>query len=112
MGLFDRVERKLESAVNGAFARAFRAEVQPVEIASAMRRAMDDRAAIVGHGRTVVPNLFLIDLSPSDYERLTSYAEVVLNARAADMAHPAFSKLFVQTEWVAEQRALLARRRV
>lgn len=42
---------------------------------------------------------------------LTSYAEVVLNARAADIAHPAFSKLFVQTEWVAEQRALLARRR-
>ena len=42
---------------------------------------------------------------------LTSYAEVVLNARAADATHPAFSKLFVQTEWVAEQRALLARRR-
>jgi cyclic beta-1,2-glucan synthetase len=42
---------------------------------------------------------------------LTSYAEVVLNARAADIAHPAFSKLFVQTEWVAERRALLARRR-
>ncbi|MDG4550997.1 MAG: glycosyl transferase [Candidatus Contendobacter sp.] len=42
---------------------------------------------------------------------LISYAEVVLNARAADMAHPAFSKLFVQTEWVVAQRALLARRR-
>ncbi|MDG4595975.1 MAG: glycosyl transferase [Candidatus Contendobacter sp.] len=42
---------------------------------------------------------------------LTSYAEVVLNARAADIAHPAFSKLFVQTEWVVEQQALLARRR-
>ncbi len=42
---------------------------------------------------------------------LTSYAEVVLNAPAADAAHPAFSKLFVQTEWVAGARALLARRR-
>ncbi|HRD68080.1 MAG TPA: glycosyl transferase [Candidatus Competibacter sp.] len=42
---------------------------------------------------------------------LTSYAEVVLNAPAADAAHPAFSKLFVQTEWVAESRALLAKRR-
>lgn len=41
----------------------------------------------------------------------TSYAEVVLNIWAADAAHPAFSKLFVQTEWVAEHRALLARRR-
>lgn len=42
---------------------------------------------------------------------LTSYAEVVLNAPAADAAHPAFSKIFVQTEWAAETRALLARRR-
>ena len=39
MGLFDRVEGKLERAYNGIFARAFRAEVQPVEIASAIRRA-------------------------------------------------------------------------
>ena len=68
MGLFDRVERRLERAVNGAFARAFKAEVQPVEIASAMRRAMDDRAAVVGHGRTIVPNLFTVELGPTDYE--------------------------------------------
>ena len=47
MGLFDRVERRLERAVNGAFARAFKSEVQPVEIASAIRRAMDDRAAVL-----------------------------------------------------------------
>jgi N,N'-diacetylchitobiose phosphorylase len=42
---------------------------------------------------------------------LTSYAEVVLNHWAADAAHPAFSKLFIQTEWAAESQALLARRR-
>ncbi|MEI2742915.1 MAG: glycosyl transferase [Candidatus Competibacter sp.] len=42
---------------------------------------------------------------------LTSYAEVVLNAPSADAAHPAFSKIFIQTEWAAETRALLARRR-
>jgi cyclic beta-1,2-glucan synthetase len=40
---------------------------------------------------------------------VTSYLEVVLNARAAEASHPAFSKLFVQTEAVGE--ALLARRR-
>ena len=50
MGLFDRVEQRLERAVNGAFARAFKSEVQPVEIASAIRRAMDDRAAVLGPG--------------------------------------------------------------
>jgi hypothetical protein len=75
MGLFQRVEQKLEKAVNGAFAKAFRADVQPVEIASAIRRAMDDRAAVLGRGRTIVPNLFTIELSDNDYERLTEYEE-------------------------------------
>ena len=42
---------------------------------------------------------------------LTSYAEVVLSPPAADSAHPAFSKMFVQTEYVAERGALLATRR-
>jgi cyclic beta-1,2-glucan synthetase len=42
---------------------------------------------------------------------VTSYLEAVLQASAADAAHPAFSKLFVQTEAVPERRALLATRR-
>lgn len=75
MGLFDRVEQRLERAVNGAFARAFKSEVQPVEIASAIRRAMDDRAAVVGHGRTFVPNLYTVELSETDFERLSAYDE-------------------------------------
>jgi len=42
---------------------------------------------------------------------LTSYAEVVLTVPAADNAHPAFAKLFVVTEHVAEFGALVATRR-
>jgi cyclic beta-1,2-glucan glucanotransferase len=42
---------------------------------------------------------------------ITSYAEVVLTGIAADMAHPAFSNLFVQTEYVPEVGGLLATRR-
>jgi cyclic beta-1,2-glucan synthetase len=42
---------------------------------------------------------------------LTSYVEVSLASVAEDVAHPAFGKLFVETEWVAESTALLARRR-
>src|SRR5690606_38681769 len=42
---------------------------------------------------------------------VTSYAELVLAPRAADVAHPAFSKLFVQTEYVAGHGAILATRR-
>lgn len=75
MGLFDRVEGKLSSAVMGTFARAFKSEVQPVEIASAIRTAMDDKAAVVGRGRAFVPNVFTIELSATDYDRLAGYAE-------------------------------------
>ena len=42
---------------------------------------------------------------------LTSYAEIVLAPPAADAAHPAFSNLFVQTEFAPELGALLATRR-
>ncbi|MBL0163730.1 MAG: glycosyl transferase family 36 [Xanthomonadales bacterium] len=42
---------------------------------------------------------------------LTSYAELVLGCMAADAAHPAFSKMFVETEWVAADGILLATRR-
>lgn len=75
MSLFERMERKLERTVNGVFAKAFRSEVQPLELASAVRRAMDDRATLIGRGRTAVPNLFTIELSPGDYDRLLEYDE-------------------------------------
>ena len=42
---------------------------------------------------------------------VTSYAEVVLAASAADALHPAFSNLFVQTEIVEPHRAILCTRR-
>jgi cellobiose phosphorylase len=41
----------------------------------------------------------------------TSYAEVCLNPRRADQAHPAFAKLFLETEFVSASGALLCRRR-
>ncbi|WP_347351936.1 DUF3662 and FHA domain-containing protein [Intrasporangium sp.] len=75
MGIINRVEHGLAKAVHGAFAKAFRSEVQPVEIASAIRRAMDDRAALLGHGRAMVPNLYTIELSPTDYGRLGDYED-------------------------------------
>ena len=42
---------------------------------------------------------------------LTSYAEIVLATPAADLAHPAFGKLFIETEYVAASTALLCQRR-
>ncbi len=90
MGLFDKLEQRLERGVNGAFARAFRAEVQPVELASAIRRAMDDRATSAGKNkRQVVPNLFEVELSGTDYDLLTAHADQLsdeLKASAAEHA--------------------------
>ncbi|MGN7725146.1 GH36-type glycosyl hydrolase domain-containing protein [Luteimonas sp. 22616] len=43
---------------------------------------------------------------------LTTYAELVLAPSQGDAAHPAFSKMFVRTEWLAERQLLLATRRV
>ena len=83
MGVFDKLERGLERAVKQPFARVFKAEVQPVEIASAMRGAMDDRAAVLGPGRTMVPNVFTIELAESDYERLSSYSTALTDELVA-----------------------------
>lgn len=42
---------------------------------------------------------------------VTSYAEVVLNLRRADQVHPAFAKLFLETEYISDPPTLLCRRR-
>ncbi len=75
MGVLQRFEHRLGGMVEGAFARAFKSELQPVEIASAVQREMDDRAAIVAQGRTLVPNDFVVELADTDYERLEVYAD-------------------------------------
>ena len=56
--------------VEGTFARVFKSELQPVEVASAIQHEMDERAAIVARGRTLVPNDFVVEISHPDGERL------------------------------------------
>ena len=82
MGVLQRFERRIEELVNRPFARAFKAEVQPVEIASALQRECDDRAAIVARGRTMVPNAFTVELGPSDHERLSVYEQALADELA------------------------------
>jgi len=75
MGLLDNFEQRLDQLVNGTFAKAFRDAVEPVELAARIQREMDTRSAIVSKGRTVVPNIFTIELSSTDIERLAVYAD-------------------------------------
>jgi len=72
-GVLQRFEKRLEGAVTGAFARAFRSAVQPVEIAAALQREVDNNATIISRERTLVPNDFTVELSPADHDRLAPY---------------------------------------
>jgi len=83
MGVLQRFEQRIEEMVNRPFARAFKAEVQPVEIASALQRELDDRAAIVARGRTMVPNAFTVALGEHDHERLDLYREALRDELAS-----------------------------
>jgi Protein of unknown function (DUF3662)/FHA domain len=74
MGMLQRFESRLEQAVSGAFAKAFRSAVQPVELAAALQREVDNSAQILSRNRRLVPNSFAIELSPVDFERLQPYS--------------------------------------
>ncbi len=74
MGVLKRFEQRLEGLVNGTFAKVFKSEVQPVEIAGALQRECDNNATIWNRERTVVPNDFIVELGAGDFERLSPYA--------------------------------------
>ena len=73
MGGLQRLENKLEQMISGAFARAFRSAVQPVEIAAALQRECDNNAQILSRERRLVPNDFHVELSRTDLDRLSPY---------------------------------------
>ncbi len=84
MGVLQRFERRLEGLVEGAFARVFGGVVQPVEVAAALQREAADKKAIVGQGRVLVPNAYVVELGSADFARLGEYDEP-LRAELASM---------------------------
>jgi FhaA, N-terminal domain/FHA domain len=66
-------ERRLERMVEGAFARAFRSSIRPVELARRLAREMDDHVSIGVRGTQVAANYYKVYLAPSDYQE---FAEV------------------------------------
>jgi hypothetical protein len=73
MGGLQNFEHKLEQMISGAFARAFRSAVQPVEIAAALQRECDNNAQILSRQRRMAPNDFHVELSQGDLDRLSPY---------------------------------------
>ncbi len=88
MGL-QQFERRLERMVEGAFARAFRGELQPIELGRRLTREMDLHRAVSVRG-LVAPNEFEVVLSRDDYERFEGFLEALakeLAEAAREHAH-------------------------
>ena len=81
MGVFDRAEKRIGAAVDKVFARAFKGDVQPVEIAAGIQRELDSEAKLLSRDKRLVPNVFTVSLSPHDYNRLFPYTKTLNSGR-------------------------------
>ena len=74
MSVLRTIESKLESLFEGVFGRAFRTNVQPVELARKLVKEMDDHRT-VSVSRVYVPNEYSIYLAPPDREQFADFEE-------------------------------------
>src|SRR5207247_1526628 len=74
MTVLRNIEAKIESLFEGVFGRAFRTNVQPVELARKLVKEMDDHRN-VSVSRVYVPNEYSIYLSSADREQFASYED-------------------------------------
>jgi hypothetical protein len=72
MSMLRNLEAKLGGLVEGAFGRAFRTSVQPVELAHKLAKEMEDNQ-MASVSRVYVPNHYRVFLSPKDREQFASY---------------------------------------
>lgn len=85
MGIFERFEKKVEGAVNGVFARAFKGDVQPVEIAARLQRELDAEAKLMSRDRRLVPNNFVVGLSEHDHDKLVPYGKTLTSELSGEL---------------------------
>jgi hypothetical protein len=81
MSVLGKVESRISGLVEGAFSRAFRSEVRPIEIARKLIREMD-RNRTVSVSRTYAPNHYMVYLSPPDYRRLINFQDALVGELA------------------------------
>jgi hypothetical protein len=72
MGVLQDFERRLEGAVEGFFARAFRSGIQPIELAKALQRYGEQNQHVTADG-IVVPNVYRVTVGPKDHDRLAGF---------------------------------------
>ncbi|WP_273844932.1 FhaA domain-containing protein [Rubrobacter calidifluminis] len=90
MGFLKAIEKRMESLVEGMFGKAFRRQIQPIEIAKGLTKQMDE-GRMVSVSRTYAPNDFTVHLSKEDAEPIEAYQEALreeliqyVSAHAAD----------------------------
>jgi hypothetical protein len=88
------IESKLESLFEGVFGRAFRTNVQPVELARKLIKEMDDHRN-VSVSRVYVPNEYTVYLAPADREQFASYEEQLRDELADYLAEHARRENYV-----------------
>jgi hypothetical protein len=84
VGVLQRFERRLEGMVGLAFARVFKGKVHPAEIAHALQREATEQRSVMGGGRVLAPNVFVVTLGKVDFENLSDWSEQ-LASELADM---------------------------
>lgn len=72
MGVLRSIESKIEGLFEGVFGRAFRTNVQPIELARKLVKEMDDHRS-VSVSRVYVPNEYTVYLSPQDRRQFGGY---------------------------------------
>ena len=77
MSIFDRFESAVERGVNGAFSRVFRSGIKPVDITTAIRRAMDESVQEVSASRIIAANHFSVYASRTDLTSLEASLDVL-----------------------------------
>jgi len=70
MGVFSKAEKKIDTVVGGVFARAFKGDVQILEITQRIARELDANTQVLTRDKRLVPNDFLVSLSKHDYAQI------------------------------------------
>ena len=78
MTVLRNIEAKIESLFEGVFGRAFRTNVQPVELARKLVKEMEDHR-VISVSRLYVPNEYTLYLSPADRAQFADYEESLLS---------------------------------
>ena len=79
MGILQRLERKLEGAVDDGFARVFGGQVAPQEIENGLQREAEESLENLGDGTVLAANSYTLLFSPTDHQHIA--AEYELNRK-------------------------------